>query len=107
MSAEEHDGHSRSEDLRSYATGFGLAVVLTVLAFAAAITQVFGTYGTYGCIVALGFVQVIVHLKYFLHLDLSKQKREDVQLILFTVLLIGLMACGTLWVLSDLMARMR
>ena len=56
MSADEHDGHSRSEDLRSYATGFGLAVVLTVLAFAAAITQVFDTYGTYGCIVALGFV---------------------------------------------------
>ena len=51
-------------------------------------------------------VQIVVHMRFFLHVDLSRQKREDLQLILFTVLLLALMGGGTIWILTDLAARM-
>ena len=50
--------------------------------------------------------QLVVQLRYFLHLDLSEQKREDLHLVLFTVLLLGIMSIGTIWILGNLAIRM-
>ena len=97
---------ARGGDLRRYLTGFGLAVLLTALSFAVAIWQPFGRVGSFAGLAVLALVQVAVHFRFFLHIDLSRQRREDLQLILFTVLIIALMAGGTLWVLGNLMARM-
>ena len=94
------------DDLRSYLTGFILALVLTLVPFA---LVVWGGLA-WGTIMAIlgGFalVQMVVHLRYFLHIDLSRQKREDLQLILFSVLLLALMAVGTIWIMGDLATRM-
>lgn len=106
MSVEHDNLTSRAADVRIYIIGLGSSVVLTTLAFAAVMVQPFGTYVSYAVAVFLGFLQILVHLRCFLDLDLSEQKREDVQLILFTVLIIALMAIGTLWILGDLMSRM-
>ncbi len=43
---------------------------------------------------------------FFLHIDLSRQKREDLQLILFAVLLLAIMALRTNWIVSSLSKRM-
>ncbi|MCA8867570.1 MAG: cytochrome o ubiquinol oxidase subunit IV [Rhodobacteraceae bacterium] len=94
------------DDLRSYLTGFILALVLTLVPFA---LVVWGGLA-WGTIMAIlgGFalVQMVVHLRYFLHIDLSRQKREDLQLILFSVLLLALMAVGTIWIMGNLATRM-
>ncbi len=50
--------------------------------------------------------QVVAQVGWFLHIDLSRQKREDLQLILFSTLILILMAGGTIWVLADLARRM-
>ncbi len=50
--------------------------------------------------------QVAIQLRYFLHIDSSKQAREDLQLILFSALLLFIMVIGTIWILSDLSERM-
>ena len=96
----------RAHDLRSYIIGFVAAVVLTALSFATAILQPFGTAGSFAALAVLAFGQVLVHFRYFLHIDLSRQKREDLHLILFTGLIILIMAAGTIWVLGNLMMRM-
>ena len=62
--------------------------------------------GVLAVIAVLVLVQVLVHLRYFLHIDFSRQKREDLQLILFSALILLLMAGGTLWVLANLAERM-
>ena len=97
---------TRAGDLRAYIIGFVLAVILTVLSFGLALTQLPGTVGTYIGIAVLAIVQIIVHLRFFLHIDLSRQKREDLQLILFAVLIIVIVVGGTLWILGNLMQRM-
>jgi len=54
----------------------------------------------------LALVQVVVHLRFFLHIDLGKSHRDDLMLILFTSLILLLIVAGTLWILWDLHARM-
>jgi len=50
--------------------------------------------------------QVVVHFRFFLHIGLQRSTRDDLQLILFTTLIITLMAGGTIWILENLHHRM-
>ena len=50
-------------------------------------------------------VQMIVHLRFFLHISF-RQKREDLQLILFSALLLTIMVMGTIWIMASLALRM-
>ncbi len=93
-------------DLRLYLTGFVLAVVLTVAAFFVALGGMFGAVTTLAVVGILGLVQLVVHLRYFLHIDRSRQKREDLDLILFTSLVVLIIVLGTVWILGDLADRM-
>ena len=85
----------RAHDLRMYITGFVAAVILTALSFLTAILQPFGPIGIFASLAVLAAIQIIVHFRFFLHIDLSRQKREDLQLILFTGFLIAIMVGGT------------
>lgn len=96
----------RAHDLRLYITGFIAAVILTALSFMTAIIQPFGRVGIFTSLVVLAVLQVLVHFRFFLHIDLSRQKREDLHLILFSGLIIAIMVAGTVWILGDLMTRM-
>lgn len=100
------DKGERAHDLRMYFTGFAAAVALTALSFLTAILQPFRPAGVFAALALLAFAQVLVHFRYFLHIDLSRQKREDLHLILFTGLIIVIMAAGTIWILGNLMIRM-
>lgn len=96
----------RSAELRNYLVGLALAVGLTVPPFVLVWTGWLGRGETIGVIVVTALVQIVVHVRFFLHIDLGRQKREDLQVLLFTFLLLALMGGGTLWVMSDLMGRM-
>lgn len=100
------DTADQRRDLRSYAIGFALAMLLTAAAFALVLWSPWPRPVVLACVAVLALVQVVVHLRWFLHIDLGRQKREDLQLILFSALLLLLMAGGTLWVLANLAQRM-
>jgi cytochrome o ubiquinol oxidase operon protein cyoD len=93
-------------ELNAYLTGLVLAIVLTGAAFALVRWPWMARSGVLATVAVLALVQVAVHLRYFLHIDFSRQKREDLQLILFSALILLLMAGGTLWVLANLAERM-
>ncbi|AEF99706.1 cytochrome o ubiquinol oxidase subunit IV [Methylomonas methanica] len=113
----------------SYLTGFTLALALTLLGF----VLVSIASGKYlpgvdlvlalfpagdnalknlprwiipGGVVALALVQLMVHLRYFLHLDFSSRQRLNVQAILFALLIMSILVCGTLWIMQDLGRQM-
>lgn len=90
---------------RSYLIGTVLSVLLTAVAFAT-IPLNLPRGATMWLIGISAVLQVIMQLRFFLHIDLSRQKREDLQLILFSLLLLIIMAGGTIWILTNLSQRM-
>ncbi len=93
-------------ELRLYLTGFVLALALTLGAFGLTLWGGLSWTTTMITVGILGLVQMVVHLRFFLHIDLSRQKREDLQLILFSELLLVIMAIGTVWIMANLATRM-
>lgn len=93
-------------ELRSYVIGAALAFVLTAIPFG----LVYWSVLTHGwLLVAIGLfalIQLIVHFRFFLHIDPPRQNMDDLRLILFSTLILLAMAGGTIWVLGNLAARM-
>lgn len=100
------NGKDYAQDLRSYLTGFGLALALTLLAFGLVIWGGLAAGTTMMLVGAFALIQMVVHFRFFLHINLSRQKREDLQLILFSALLLIIMAIGTIWIMGNLSMRM-
>lgn len=94
------------DELRNYAIGFGLSLVLTVAAFAAVLSDLSDGLKIVAVCVA-GFLQIATHLIRFLHLSFSgRQSREDLLLVLFSTTLLAIMVGGTVVILADLRGRM-
>jgi cytochrome o ubiquinol oxidase operon protein cyoD len=94
----------KSKELHHYLIGFALAAVLTIIPFTLVATV--GGARSYVVLVLCAILQVIVHLRFFLHLSFKGQQKEDLQLVLFTGFILFLMIGGTIWVLGDLYTRM-
>jgi cytochrome o ubiquinol oxidase subunit IV len=97
---------SKRDEIRSYAIGYGLALALTGAAFATVRWTSFVSTATLAIVLGLALVQMVVHFRFFLHISLRKSARDDLQLILFSTLIVILMVLGTLIILFDLRARM-
>ena len=95
-----------ARELQSYIVGFGLALVLSIVPFALIAWGGLTRTAALWWIAVFALVQIIVHFRFFLHIDLSGQKREDLQLILFSALLFAIMAGGTIWIMYNLQMRM-
>ena len=57
-------------------------------------------------IATAAIVQVVVHLKYFLHLSLTDTPRESLLALCFAAVLVFIMIGGSLWIMFDLHHRM-
>jgi cytochrome o ubiquinol oxidase operon protein cyoD len=96
----------RRRETRSYVTGFVAALALTGAAFAAVQWQMLPAGQTLAIVFALALIQMIVHFRYFLHIDFRKSSRDDLQLIVFSALIIAMMVGGTIVLLFNLRGRM-
>lgn len=112
MIEHAHDPGDRSggkqlmrRELRAYVSGAILALFLTLVPFAAVHWHVMPRYALYYLIGAFALVQMVVHFRCFLHIGL-RQKREDLQLILFSALLLTIIVGGTIWIMFNLAVRM-
>ncbi len=92
--------------LRSYLTGFVLALILTAMPFALVMRGTLSPAATIAAIFVAGIVQIVVHLHYFLHLDTTSTARWNVAALLFTILILTLFVGGSLWIMWTLNYRM-
>lgn len=101
---DKHAMHARERS--RYIRGFLFALALTITAFG--IGHIYGatTPRVYLAIGVLGLLQLIVQLAYFLHIDRRRDSREDLDLILFSTLVLLIIIVGTVWILGDLHIRM-
>ena len=96
----------RARDIMGYVIGYILALALTGAAFWVVRWPSLPAATTLGLVLVLALVQTIVHFRFFLHITLAKSARADLQLILFSALIVTLMVSGTLVVLFNLRGRM-
>lgn len=109
------DGHHDDHDddggahgsLRDYVTGFVLSVVLTALAFWVVMGKVFDSGSTTALVIlALGAVQIVVHMVYFLHMNARSESGWNLLALIFTLVLVVITLSGSLWVMFHLKTNM-
>ena len=103
--ADSAPSSQQRKDFRSYVLGIGLAICLTLLPFAAVHWHLLPPLPSSVLIGVCALLQIVVHFRFFLHISFAHQ-REDLQLILFSTLLLVIMVAGTLWILGNLAKRM-
>ncbi|MEI8093466.1 MAG: cytochrome o ubiquinol oxidase subunit IV [Spirochaetales bacterium] len=96
-------GHSSAG---KYMVGFALAIVLTLVSFGLVMFGGLPPVAAILGIVIAAVAQIVVHLYYFLHLDLSKDKQWDFISITFTAIILLIFIFGTVWVIFTLNTRM-
>ncbi|GGL53456.1 cytochrome o ubiquinol oxidase subunit IV [Wenxinia marina] len=109
--SDDHD-LPRSEDVgeaaerRQYIRGAVATLALTLAAFGLVGSGYVSGGTALVVLCTLAIVQIAAHFRFFLHIDLARSHRDDLQLILFTALIVALMVGGTVWILFDQHTRM-
>ncbi|HEY4068348.1 MAG TPA: cytochrome o ubiquinol oxidase subunit IV [Burkholderiaceae bacterium] len=99
---ELHDDHPDST-FKGYMTGFVLAVILTAIPFYVVMGKVFGNpVVTAAVILAIGAVQIVVHMIYFLHMDGKAEGGWSMLALIFTLVLVVITLSGSMWVMYHL-----
>ncbi|SEN31518.1 cytochrome bo3 quinol oxidase subunit 4 [Pseudomonas sp. ok272] len=101
--AHSHDGHDAGHgSVKSYAIGFILSVILTVIPFGLVMYPSLPKVVTLWIVLAFAVIQVLVHLVYFLHLDRSAAQRNNVIAFIFAALVIVLLVGLSLWIMLSI-----
>lgn len=90
---------------RSYVIGFFTSLFLTCLSFLAVIYEIFPPMYLIHTIVGLAILQAAVQLIFFLHLGQEASPRWETMIFLFMVLILLIIALGSLWIMYDLEER--
>ncbi len=91
---------------RRYVIGYGGSLFLTIAVFTVAYVFGIETKGVYLTIGLLGLAQLVLQLVYFLHIDRRRSSREDLDLVLFSTLVLLIIIVGTVWIMGNLAVRM-
>ena len=105
-----HDhGHTEGGhgSVKSYLTGFVLSVILTVIPFWLVMGGVLdNSLVTTLAILVLGGVQMVVHVVYFLHMSTKSEGGWTFMALIFTITLVVITLCGSIWVMHHLNTNM-
>ena len=88
--------------LRAYIIGFFLSLLLTATSFLLVINNVIARDHLIYVLIALATIQAIVQLICFLHLGQEDHPRWETLTFLFMVLVLLIVAIGSLWIMHDL-----
>jgi len=102
--AHSHNGHDDAShgSVKSYAIGFILSVILTIIPFGLVMYPSLPKSITLLIVLAFAIVQVLVHLVYFLHLDRSAAQRNNVIAFVFAAIVIVLLVGLSLWIMFSI-----
>ncbi|HUX51130.1 MAG TPA: cytochrome o ubiquinol oxidase subunit IV [Spirochaetia bacterium] len=91
---------------KSYIWGFVLSIILTVIPFAIVMTSHMSHVAIVVTIVIFAVIQILVHLVFFLHMNTSSEQRWNLVAFVYTVILLGILVGGSIWIMVHLNANM-
>jgi len=98
-----HGGGAPHSTLSGYLTGFILSVILTAIPFWLVMSKVFDKQSTTVLVIlALGIVQIFVHMIYFLHMNTKVEGGWSMTALAFTLILVVITLSGSIWVMFHL-----
>lgn len=101
------DGGHGHGSRRGYVIGFLLSAVLTAVPFWLVMTGALASVqATAIIVVALAFVQIVVHTFFFLHLNPRAEGGWTLLAFIFTVIIIAIVIAGSLWIMFHLNSNM-
>jgi cytochrome o ubiquinol oxidase subunit IV len=92
--------------IKPYLVGFVLALVLTAIPFGLVAARTLRPIQMFVVIGAAAITQVIVHLRYFLHLDLKPSSQNKLIALCFAAVVLLILFGGALWIMFHLNYRM-
>ncbi|NIZ03040.1 cytochrome o ubiquinol oxidase subunit IV [Thalassospira lucentensis] len=109
---DDHHGHDHGDGashgtFNSYLIGFILSVILTAIPFWLVMDGVLDSkMATAAFVVALGVVQIIVHMVYFLHMNTKSEGGWNMLALIFTLVIVVIAVSGSLWVMYHMNINM-
>jgi cytochrome o ubiquinol oxidase operon protein cyoD len=109
---EFEDGHAFDDagtghiTFKSYLAGFVLSVILTAVPFWLVMTHAAPVGVLIPAIIAVGVVQIGVHLKCFLHMGRSASQLWNNAAFVFALIIVGILVVGSLWIMYHLNMNM-
>jgi cytochrome o ubiquinol oxidase operon protein cyoD len=85
--------------------GAVLGLVLTAIPFGLVAARTLRPIEIFVVIGAAAVTQVVVHLRYFLHLDLKPLSQNNLIALCFAVVVLLILVGGSLWILFDVNYR--
>lgn len=86
----------------SCVTGFVLSLVLTLMAFALVWEQALSKTAVFAGLAVLAVMQLIAQVVFFLRINNSKEGRWNLLPFIFTIVIIAVIMCGSLWIMANL-----
>ncbi|MBX4181200.1 cytochrome o ubiquinol oxidase subunit IV [Sodalis sp. CWE] len=88
---------------KSYLIGFLTSVLLTIISFAVVLQRIsIDERILVAVLIICAIFQVLIHLKYFLHLSSMPEQRWNLIAFIFAVLVISILVTGSLWIMGHL-----
>ena len=104
---DHHDDHGSHGSMRDYLIGFFLSVILTAIPFWLVMTgAIADKQATALVIMAFAIVQIVVHMIYFLHMNTKSEGGWSFLALIFTITLVVITLCGSIWVMHHLNTNM-
>jgi len=98
--------HEATASYLSYTVGLGLALLLTIMSFVVAQTNLLWLPGIPVGLVVLAFAQIGVHLVFFLHLGSGPDNTNNIIALAFGLFIVFLVIAGSCWIIVALNANM-
>ena len=100
------DGGHGHGSARGSVIGFLLSAVLTAIPFWLVMSGTLTAQLTAVIVVALAFVQIIVHTVFFLHVNRQSEGGWTMLTMLFTLVIVAIVIAGSLWIMYHLNTNM-
>jgi len=98
----EIDYGVEKKTFRAYAAGFFLSLMLTIMSFSLVMTKVVSSSYVIIGLAVLAVLQLLVQSYCFLRLNAKAENRWNTIPFLFSIFVIAVLVCGSIWIMYNL-----